>query len=285
MTQGTTQAAAPTAAAQAAPAAKPMTVSSLISSPSIKRKFSEVWNNPAMANAFTSTVVSVTNGNAQLRQADPMSIICAAMVAATLQLQINPTLGFAYIVPYGKQAQFQIGYKGLLQLCQRSGQFKKIITRPVCEGELVKEDPFMEDYEFDINARKSDKVIGYMARYVLLNGFIKTVYWTKEEVEKHARKFSKAFANGWTSPWKSDFDAMALKTVLKQALKFAPMNVEMTLVQTFDQSVVNPNTNIQDAEYAEINIDAFTPEYVDNGHGEEAKEALKKIAAEAAKKK
>ncbi len=271
---------------QAAPAAapKPMTVSSLMSSPNIKQKFNEVWSNPAMANSFVSTVISVTNGNAQLRQAEPMSIVSAAMVAATLQLQINPALGFAYIVPYGKQAQFQIGYKGLLQLCQRSGQFQKIITLPVCEGELVDEDPFMEEYTFDRKAKKSDKVIGYMARYVLLNGFIKTVYWTKEEVEKHARKFSKAFANGWTSPWKSDFDAMALKTVLKQALKFAPMNVEMTLMQTYDQAVVNPNTNIQDADYAEINIDAFTPEYVDNDHNERAQSTITEIAAEAAKK-
>lgn len=264
-------------------ATRPMTVDGLLKMPNIKQKFMDVWNNPQMANSFVSTVISVTNGNAQLRQADPMSIVSAAMVAATLQLQINPTLGFAYIVPYGRSAQFQIGYKGLLQLCQRSGQFRKIITQPVCEGEPVKVDPFMEEYVFDRKQRKSNKVIGYMARYELLNGFMKTAYWTKEEVEAHARKFSKAFANGWTSPWKSDFDAMALKTVLKSVLKFAPMNVEMTMVRTFDQAIIKPSANIQDGDYEEINIDAFTPEYVDNDHDEAAKQTIAEVAKAAAK--
>ena len=247
-------------------------------SPAVVGKLNEVWNSQQMANSFMSSVISVANGNPQLRNAEPMSIIGAAMVAATMQLQVIPTLGQCYIIPYGKKAQFQVGYLGLLQLCQRSGQFKKILAAPVHEGEYVSGDEFDEEYVFDKKQKKSDKVIGYMAKFELLNGFTKVAYWDIEKVKAHATKFSQAFRAGFNSPWKSDFDAMAQKTVLKSILKFAPKSIEMQNAVTFDQSVINTNTS----DVQDLDIDAFAPEYVDNIESEK-KENIAAMAAEAAK--
>lgn len=255
-----------------------MSLGELIHSPAIVGKLNEVWNSPQMANSFISSVISVANGNPQLRNAEPMSIIGAAMVAATMQLQVIPTLGQCYIIPYGKKAQFQVGYLGLLQLCQRSGQFKKILAAPVHEGEYVSGDEFDEEYVFDKKQKKSDKVIGYMAKFELLNGFTKVAYWDIDKVKAHATKFSQAFRAGFNSPWKSDFDAMAQKTVLKSILKFAPKSIEMQNAVTFDQSVINTNTS----DVQDLDIDAFAPEYVDNIESEK-KENIAAMAAEAAK--
>lgn len=255
-----------------------MSLGELMHSPAVVGKLNDVWNSPQMANSFMSSVISVANGNPQLRKAEPMSIIGAAMVAATMQLQVIPTLGQCYIIPYGKKAQFQVGYLGLLQLCQRSGQFKKILAAPVHEGEYVSGDEFDEEYVFDKKQKKSDKVIGYMAKFELLNGFTKVAYWDIDKVKAHATKFSQAFRAGFNSPWKSDFDAMAQKTVLKSILKFAPKSIEMQNAVTFDQSVVNTNTS----DVQDLDIDAFAPEYVDNIESEK-KENIAAKAAEAAK--
>ncbi len=263
---------------QVAAQANGMTLGELMHSPAVVGKLNEVWNNPQMANSFMSSVISVANGNPQLRRADPMSIIGASMVAATMQLQVIPTLGQCYIIPYGSKAQFQVGYLGLLQLCQRSGQFKKILAAPVHEGEYVSGDEFNEDYVFDKKQKTSDKIIGYMAKFELLNGFTKVAYWEVERVKAHATKFSQAFRSGYNSPWKSDFDAMAMKTVLKSILKFAPKSIEMQNAVTFDQAVVQVNSSgIQD-----LDIDAFAPEYVDNLESQKT-DTIAAAAAEAAK--
>lgn len=263
---------------------KNATLGELMHSPAVVGKLNEVWSSPQMANSFMSSVISVANGNPQLRKAEPMSIIGAAMVAATMQLQVIPTLGQCYIIPYGNKAQFQVGYLGLLQLCQRSGQFKKILAAPIHEGEYISGDEFDEDYVFDKKQRKSDKIVGYMAKFELLNGFTKVAYWDVDRVKAHATKFSQAYRSGYTSPWKSDFDAMAQKTVLKSILKYAPKSIEMQNAVTFDQAVVNVNSSgIQD-----LDIDAFAPEYIDNLESEKkeniAAKAAETAVANAAKK-
>lgn len=268
-------------ATQVAKKTSNMTLGELMHSPAVVGKLNEVWGSPQMANSFLSSVISVGNGTPKLRKAEPMSIIGAAMVAATMQLQVIPTLGQCYIIPYGNKAQFQIGYLGLLQLCQRSGQFKKILAAPVHEGEYVYGDEFDEDYVFDRKQRKSDKVIGYMAKFELLNGFTKVAYWDVDKVKAHAQKFSQALRSGYDTPWKSDFDAMAMKTVLKSILKFAPKSIEMQAAVTFDQAVVNTNTPAT-SDVQDLDIDAFTPEYVDNIEMEK-KENIAAKAAEAAK--
>lgn len=235
-------------------------VSDIMAMPAMMSKLNAVWGNPAIAASFSSSLISIVNGNQKLKDCDAMSVVGSAMVAATLQLQVVPTLGQCYIIPYGKKAQIQVGYLGLLQLCQRSGQFKRILSVPVHEGELVSGDEFNEDWEFDKSKKKSDKVIGYYAKFELINGFVKSAYWTVDQVNKHALKYSQAYQNGYTSPWKTNYDEMGCKTVLKSILKYAPKSIEMVNALRFDQAAVNVNSD--NAE--ELNIDYFTPEYVDN---------------------
>lgn len=238
------------------------TLQSLMGSGAVTKKLNDVLGSEKKASAFISSVISVANGNNLLRKADPMTVLGSAMVAATLDLPVVPTLGMAYIVPYKGQAQFQLGYKGLIELAERSGQFKNIIDEAVYEGQLVKKNKFTGEYEFDEDAKKSDVVIGYMARMDLINGFSKTIFWTKEEVEAHASKFSQAFRSGYASPWKSDFDAMARKTVLKALFsKYAPKSIAIQQAIKFDQAVVNGSSVIDGGD---MNIDAFEVEYIDN---------------------
>lgn len=171
------------------------------------------------------------------------------------------------IVQTTKIANSWVFDKGLIELAERSGQFKNIIDEVVYEGQLVKKNKFTGEYEFDEDAKKSDKVIGYMARMDLINGFSKTIFWTKEEVEAHAKKFSQAFRSGYTSPWKSDFDAMARKTVLKALFaKYAPKSVAIQQAIKFDQSVAKPADITDD----DLTIDAFDVNYVDNENIQEA---------------
>ena len=246
---------------------KPQTLQQLMNSGAVMKKLNDVLGSEKKAASFISSVISVANGNNQLRNANPMTILGSAMVAATLDLPVVPTLGLAYIVPYKGQAGFQLGYKGLIELAERSGQFKNIIDEVVYEGQLVKKNKFTGEYEFDEDAKKSDKVIGYMARMDLINGFSKTIFWTKEEVEAHAKKFSQAFRSGYTSPWKSDFDAMARKTVLKALFaKYAPKSVAIQQAIKFDQSVAKPADITDD----DLTIDAFDVNYVDNEPVQEA---------------
>ncbi|CAN2247594.1 recombinase RecT [Bacillus vallismortis] len=197
------------------------TMKGLLSSPAVMNRFEEVLGK--RASQFTASILSLYNGEKMLQKAEPMSVISSAMVAATLDLPVDKNLGYAWIVPYGGRAQFQLGYKGYIQLALRTGQYKFINCIPVHEGELQKWNPLTEEIEIDFEKRQSDAVIGYAAYFELLNGFRKTVYWTKAQVEKHKKKFSKSDFG-----WKNDWDAMALKTVLKAILsKWGILSVEM----------------------------------------------------------
>lgn len=249
---------------QAQVAQQQRSVGELMRSPGVMAKIKDVLGNEKVAAGFISSVISIANGSKELRKADPMTVVGAAMVAATLQLPVVPTIGLAYIVPYKGAAQFQIGYKGLIELAERSGQFKNIIDEVVYEGQLVRKNRFTGEYVFDEDGRKSDKVIGYMARFDLINGFSKTIFWTIAEVQAHANKFSQAYRSGYNCPWKSDFDAMARKTVLKALFsKYAPKSIQMQNAIAFDQAAVKVNEDIASG-VEPINIDAFEVEYVDN---------------------
>ena len=246
----------------------------LMNSGAVMKKLNDVLGSEKKAASFVSSVISVANGSPQLRNCNPMTILGSAMVAATLDLPVVPTLGLAYIVPYKGQCQFQLGYKGLIELGERSGQFKNIIDEVVYKGQLVKKNKFTGEYEFDEDARlkdengkPTDEVIGYMARIDLTNGFSKTIFWTKEEVQAHAKKFSQAFRSGYNSPWKTDFDAMARKTVLKALFnKYAPKSVALQQAMKFDQAVIKPDTINEE----DLTIDSFDAEYIDNEHIQEA---------------
>lgn len=249
-------------------ARQPQTLQQLMNSGAVTKKLNDVLGSEKKAAAFISSVISIATGSPQLRNANPMTVLGSAMVAATLDLPVVPTLGMAYIVPYKGQAQFQIGYRGVLELAMRSGEFQNIIDEVVYEGQLVKKNKFTGEYVFDEDAKTSDKPVGVMARFDLINGFSKTVFWTMEEIEAHARKFSQAYRSGYTSPWKTDFEAMAKKTVLKSLLnKYAPKSLAMQQALRFDQAVVTAPPSDGDAE---LNIDAFGTEYVDNEPVQEA---------------
>ena len=211
------------------------------------------------AQGFVTSVLSVVNNNRLLQNAEPATVYSSAMVAASLDLPINPNLGFAAIVPYGRQAQFQIMSRGLIQLAIRSGQYERITNAVVHKGELVKYDPFRDDYEFDSTKRESDEVIGFMAYFRTVGGFEKYFYMSKEEVLAHGKKYSKSFNNG---PWKDNQEAMCLKTVTKLLLsKFGILSIEMQRAIRWDQGVAK-NDFSQISSFDEI--DAEDVEYVDN---------------------
>jgi len=224
--------------------AKQMTLKSLLSSPAVQKRFENVLQEKS--NGFTTSLLNLVNGDPNLADAEPMSIVTSAMVAATLDLPIDKNLGYAYIVPFRdwkkgnqKVAQFQLGYKGYIQLAQRSGQYQALNVTEVYEGELKSWNRLTEEFEFDPNGRESDEVIGYVAYFRLTNGFEKTVYWTKQQVESHRIKHNKAKnKEQLTGVWKSDYDAMAQKTVLKNLLsKWGILSIEMQKAVTTDETV------------------------------------------------
>lgn len=220
-----------------------VTIKGFFQQENVKAKFQELLGQ--RSTSYLTSVLSAVNQNKLLQNAEPQSIYMAAMMAAVLDLPINPSLGNAYIVPYGNKAQFQLGYKGFIQLALRSGQFKTIAATPIYEGQLIEENP-LTGFVFDFKRKESNKVIGYAAFFSLLNGFEKTAYMSIDEVRAHGQRFSKSFNSG---PWKTDFDAMACKTVLKSLLdKYAPKSIEMQKAQIVDQSVIN-DVETMDVDY------------------------------------
>lgn len=221
-----------------------LNLKTLLATPTMQKKFENVLDDKA--NGFTASLLNLVNGDPNLSEAEPMSIVTSAMVAATLDLPIDKNLGYAYIVPFRdwkrnnvKVAQFQMGYKGFIQLAMRSGQYKALNVTEVNEGELVSWNKFTEEIIFDPDKRKSDNVIGYVAYFRLLNGFEKTVYWTKQQVEAHRIKHNKnKNKEALTGVWKSDYDAMAQKTVLKNMLsKWGSLSIEMQKATVTDETV------------------------------------------------
>lgn len=224
----------------AAPATQGTTIKALLSSPTVMNRFEEVLGKRAPQ--FTASILGLYNNEKTLQKAEPMSVISSAMVAATLDLPVDKNLGYAWIVPYKGKAQFQLGYKGYIQLALRTGQYKFINCIPIREGELQKWNPLTEELDIDFEKRQSDSVIGYAAYFELLNGFRKTSYWTKADVEKHKSKFSKSDFG-----WGKDWDAMALKTVLKAILsKWGILSVEMQSALTEDENEQRERIDITD---------------------------------------
>lgn len=224
----------------------------LLNAPTMKKKFEEVLHSKAPQ--FMSSLLNLYNGDDYLKKADPMTVVTSAMVAATLDLPIDKNLGYAWIVPYynktvGSQtAQFQLGYKGYIQLALRTGQYKAINVIEVREGELIKWNRLTEELELDLEGATSEKVIGYCGYFRLLNGFEKTVYWTKAEIEAHKKKFSKSDFG-----WKKDWDAMAKKTVLRNLLsKWGILSIDMQTAITEDESEPRDRIDITDDETTEI---------------------------------
>jgi len=203
----------------------------ILAAQSVKEQFESVLKENS--GAFVASIIDLYNTDKTLQMCDPKNVVMEALKAASLKLPINKQLGFAWIVPYrdGKTGQyiptFQLGYKGYVQLCMRTGAYKYINADVVYEGELVKHDKLTGEIEIDPEKRTGDKKVGYFAFIETLNGFRKTLYMTVEEVTKHAQQYSKSYGNK-NSVWATDFDAMALKTCLRLLLsKYGVMSVEM----------------------------------------------------------
>ena len=254
---------------------QPPALKTFFESANVQNKIKELVGKNAAT--FATSVMQIANSNSMLKTADPMSILNAACMAATLNLPLQNGLGFAYIVPFRNnkekktEAQFQIGYKGFIQLAQRSGQFKRLVAIPVYKKQLLKKD-FINGFEFDWEQTPEDGElpIGYYAYFKLVNEFSAELYMTHEEIDAHAKKYSQTYrtylekkAKGqWAqSIWADNFEAMALKTVTKLLLsKQAPLSVEMQQAVLADQAVVkdvenqefNYTDNIQEAEFLAV---------------------------------
>lgn len=236
-------------------------VKELLSSVAFKKRFEEILDKRAPQ--FMASIVNLVNSSSDLQECQPISVIQACVMAATMDLPVDKNLGYAWVVPYnsktGKTATFQIGYKGYIQLALRSGQYKAINVIDVHEGELVKWNPLTEELEIDFAQKKSEAIIGYAGYFELLNGFRKTVYWSRDEIVAHRRRFSKTKSGGI---WDKDFDAMARKTVIRNLLsKWGILSIAMQTAESIETRaddeaaqepvLVNPDTG----EVIDLSVD------------------------------
>ena len=264
------------------------------------------------AGAFLSSLIEVYSDPAgTLMECEPKEVVMEALKAATLKLPINKNLGFAWIIPYNKNTktvdekgrtkwekvphpQFQIGYKGLIQLAMRTGQYQTINANIVYEGMEVTQDYLTGSVKIE-GEKKSDKVIGYFSYFKLINGFEKVLYWTKEQVIEHAKKHSqgygameKAKQGKYYKPdkfvWDSNFDEMALKTMTRRLLtKYGVLSVEMQNAEMIEADTSLAIDMEQEANKQELNVEyelveenqsKEVPENVDEDTGEILEEPI-----------
>lgn len=234
------------------------TLQQLLNSAGIKKRFEELLDSSAPS--FISSILTIVRSNSKLQDCSPNSILAAAGIAAALKLPINPSLGFAHIIPYKGQAQFQLGFKGFIQLAMRSGQYRTLNAGAVCAGQIAEID-FVTG-EIIRGEKISDDVVGYVAYLELITGFSKSLYMTVEELLTHAEKYSVSYAYDLrsgkrTSVWSTNFAAMAKKTVLKRLLSTYG-------IISIDQQSAALATALQ-ADQAAITEDGFR--YIDNEQG------------------
>lgn len=232
-----------------------------IQSDMYKNLINQTLGDKERATRFIASISSAVATNQELQECDAGTILSGALLGESLNLSPSPQLGQYYLVPFNdskkgyKVAQFQLGYKGYIQLAIRSGQYKKLNVLAIKKGELIKYDPLNEEIEVtlmeDEEERENAETIGYYAMFEYTNGFRKSMYWSKSKMEKHALKYSKGYSahKGYTF-WEKDFDGMAYKTMLRQLIsKWGIMSIDM------QQAV--------EKDMATINTDG-TYEYVDN---------------------
>jgi recombination protein RecT len=228
---------------------------------------------------FVSSIVSAVQTNPALSECTNASILSSALLGESLKLSPSPQLGNYYLVPYKNrgtsEAQFQLGYKGMIQLAIRSGQYRKIVASEVKEGECGGFNPITEEFTLtpimDIVEREKRPTIGYYAMLELTNGFRKEIFWTKEQMESHALKYSKGYAkkSGYTF-WEKDFDAMAKKTMLRQLIsKWGVMSVEMQTAYQADMSVVREDGSYDYVDGTETDVKEEVAETVAENSGTE----------------
>ena len=262
------------------------TFSNFLMGDAIKRKINETVGG-SNGQRFITSILSAVSTNASLQECEHSSIISAAFLGEALKLSPSPQLGQYYIVPFNKTikkddgssyqikvAQFQLGYKGYIQLAIRSGYYKKINVLAIKEGELIKYDPLSEELEVNLieddETRENTPTIGYYAMFEYMNGFRKTMYWSKKKMLSHADKYSMAFnaqsykkliegqlpqKDLWkySSFWYKDFDGMAYKTMLRQLIsKWGIMSIDMQTAMEKDMAEIKEDGNYEYIENADI---------------------------------
>ena len=221
---------------------------------------------------FITSVISAVQNNPQLQECTNQSILSAALLGESLKLSPSPQLGHFYMVPFNnnrehcKEAQFQLGYKGYVQLALRSGQYRKLNVLAIKEGELVRYDPLNEEIEVNLiqdeEVRESTPTAGYYAMFEYINGFRKTMYWSKEKMVEHAKKYSNGFRKDLQKGtsytfWSKDFDGMAYKTMLRQLIsKWGIMSIELQQAIDGDMAVIHEDGT---RNYVEIDTEMHTP--------------------------
>lgn len=217
------------------------------------------------ADRIARIAITTIRTNKDLQSCEPMSFVAALMQASQLGLEPNTPLGEAYIIPYKDKgvpsARFEMGYKGLLSLAHRTGEYQTIYAI-----EVYTNDEF--DYAYGLEPFLTHKPaeepegepIRYYAVYHLKNGGKEFRVWSRKKIEQHANKYSMAFKKGWTSPWKTDFDSMAKKTVLKDLLKYAPKSIEFAKALSMDETIkheVSEDMSEVPADYIDIDNTDF----------------------------
>lgn len=234
-----------------------------IQSEGYKKLINNTLGDPKRSAKFIAAISSAVATNPSLQECDAGSILSGALLGEALNLSPSPQLGQYYLVPFdqkkynektkkyeviSKKAQFQLGYKGYIQLAIRSGQYKDIDVIEVREGEYLGRNKITGKHQFefieDEVERENKPIIGYMAYFEYLNGFYKNLYWSKEKMQKHALEYSQAHASDVKkgtnySFWSKDFDGMAFKTMLRQLIsKWGIMSIDMQEALTKDMSVI-----------------------------------------------
>lgn len=243
----------------------PLSIPALVHSPKFLKHTQDTLGE--VAQQFLSSVLSLYNADKELQKCRAEELYNCCLMAAALKLPFNKDLGQAWIIAYAGKPQLQIGWKGFVQLAQRSGQFKTINCSDVKEGEIVKNDRLTGKIDFewieDTAERIKKETIGYVAYFELLNGFTKTLYMTNAELEAHAKKYSQTYKRG-RGVWVDNFEAMAQKTVIKLILsKYAPLSVDIQKALELDQATSEgeyvdnkPGFEIEEAELGEKEEDA-----------------------------
>lgn len=246
--------------------------SMVINTPNMQKAINNTLQDPNRTRRFTSAIISAVSNNPALAECDASTIVSAALLGESLNLSPSPQLGQYYLVPFNdnknhrKAAQFQLGYKGYIQLAIRSGYYKKLVVFAVKEGENPRFDPFNDEFTCELigddEIREQAKTIGYYAMFEYRNGFKKALYWSREKMEAHAEKYSQGYRarKGYTF-WEKDFDGMAYKTMLRQLIsKWGIMSIEMQDVYQKDMAVINEDGSAEHVDVQSYVQDADLPE-------------------------
>ena len=266
---------------------KKSTFSTFMTSDAVKNKINQMIAGKD-GGKFITSLISLVSNNPELAQCEHATILASALLGESLKLSPSPQLGQFFLVPFKDNkngrivAQFQLGYKGYIQLAIRSGYYKKLNVLAIKEGELVNYNPLDESLEVklieDEEKRESANTIGYFAMFEYQNGFTKTLYWSKEKMQAHARKYSQAYrkdlAKGTKySFWSKDFDGMGFKTMLRQLIsKWGIMSVDFQTALTNDMAVIRDNEqpeyvdSVEENDVIETDVTVIEPDTQENNN-------------------